>query len=91
MRTAKRLVQELPSRSSQTCYYLSVERIVHKSRSFGDADRWDVQQQMSMTPQERMLAARELRFRIYPENPPDVRQCHQKTNIKSKPDTSLPT
>jgi len=68
-----------------------MERIVHKSRGFADADKWDVEQQISMTPQERMLAARELKFRIYPEDAPDVRQCHQKATIESKQGTSQPT
>lgn len=68
-----------------------MERIVHKSRGFADADKWDVQQQISMTPQERMLAARELKFRIYPKDAPDVRQCHQNATIKSKRVTSQPT
>lgn len=68
-----------------------MERIVHKSRDFADADQWDAQQQLSMTPQERMRAARELKFRIYPKDAPDVRQCHPNANIESSQGTSRPT
>jgi hypothetical protein len=32
-----------------------------------------------MTPRERMRAARELKFRVYPKDSPDIRQCRQVT------------
>jgi len=54
-----------------------MERIAHKSRRFAEADEWDIRQQISMTPQERMQAAREIKFRIYPKKAPDIRQCHR--------------
>lgn len=68
-----------------------MERLVHKSRTFADADKWDVEQQMGMTPQERMRAARELKFRVYPEDSLDVRQCHPHDRTTLKQDTSQPT
>ena len=54
-----------------------MERVVHKSRRFAEADEWDIRQQVAMTPRDRMRAARELKFRVYPKDSPDVRQCHQ--------------
>ena len=51
-----------------------MERIVRKSRTFEEADRWDVEQHTSMTPEERQRAAKELRERAYGKQPPDVRE-----------------
>jgi hypothetical protein len=52
-----------------------MERVVHKARRFSEADDWDVRQHLAMTPQERMAAARELKFRVYPGDSPDIRPC----------------
>jgi len=38
------------------------------------ADLWDIEQQIHMTPQERRSVAEELRRRVYGESPPDVRE-----------------
>ena len=54
----------------------SMERIVHISRSFEEADEWDIQQSLSMTPEERLIAARQLALRVYGENQPDIRAYH---------------
>ena len=53
-----------------------MERIANKSRSFAEAEAWDIRQQLSLTPQERMHAARALKKRLFPGRRPDVRQCH---------------
>ena len=53
-----------------------MERTVHKARSFREAAQWDVEQQVQMSPQERWLAARRLKERVYGRNPKDVRACH---------------
>ena len=55
-----------------------MERVVHKSRSFEEADRWDIQQQVQMTPRERMRVARQLKDRAYPPDSEDVRECHRR-------------
>lgn len=47
---------------------------IHKSRSFREADDWDVAQQLSMTPRERREAVRELQRRFYGDRCPDVRE-----------------
>ncbi len=55
-----------------------MERVVHKAKSFKEADEWDIQQQISMTPEQRLQAAKELRDRVYPRDAKDVRACHAK-------------
>lgn len=55
---------------------LTMERVVHKTKSFKEADEWDIQQQIAMTPEQRLRAAKELRDRVYPANSKDVRACH---------------
>ena len=54
-----------------------MEQVGRISHTFAEADEWDVQQQLEMSPQERLQAAHELKFRIYPRDSPDVRQCHR--------------
>jgi hypothetical protein len=46
---------------------------VHKSRSSREAEEWDVAQQLSMTPEKRREAARELQSRFFGLQCPDVR------------------
>jgi hypothetical protein len=53
-----------------------MERVVHKARSFKDADEWDRRQQMAMTPQQRILIARQLQRRVYGQVK-DVREWHR--------------
>lgn len=55
-----------------------MERVVNKASSFKQADDWDVQQQISMTPRERIRAARELQRRVYGKDSKDVRECATK-------------
>lgn len=47
-----------------------------KAKSFKEAARWDIEQQVRMSPQERCRAARALKDRLYP-NAKDVRECHR--------------
>jgi hypothetical protein len=54
-----------------------MERIAHKSRNFREAAEWDVEQHVSMTPNQRMLAAKVLRERVYGKNAKDVREWHR--------------
>ena len=55
-----------------------MERIAHKSKNSEEADRWDILQQVSMTPQQRFEAALELRKRAYPPPNKDIRECHER-------------
>jgi hypothetical protein len=42
-----------------------MRRIAHKAKSFKDADDWDVQQYLSMTPDERRKIAMMLKKKVY--------------------------
>jgi len=53
-----------------------MKRIVHISRSFEEAEQWDIEQNISMTPEERLEAAKELRERVFGKNQPDVREIY---------------
>jgi hypothetical protein len=53
-----------------------MERIVHISRSFEEAEEWDIRQNFEMTPEERLLAARQLSLRVFGKDQPDVREYY---------------
>ncbi|MBI5486251.1 MAG: hypothetical protein HY905_02845 [Deltaproteobacteria bacterium] len=54
----------------------AMERIVHVARDFREARAWDIEQHVSMTPEQRQRAAKELRDRVYGPHCPDVRDVH---------------
>lgn len=54
-----------------------MERVVHVSLGHEEARRWDVEQQVAMTPEERLSAATELKRRAFPQDAKDVRACHR--------------
>jgi hypothetical protein len=54
-----------------------MERVVHKSMSHEEARRWDIEQHVSMTVEERLRVAREIKRRAYPFPAEDVRACHR--------------
>jgi hypothetical protein len=54
-----------------------MEREAHKSRSFDDANHWDREQQLAMTPDERLEIARVLRERVYGADALDVRAAER--------------
>jgi hypothetical protein len=54
-----------------------IERIFHKSKNFKEAEDWDIQQQISMSPEERQMVAKELRERVFGKNTLDVREAHK--------------
>ena len=51
-----------------------MERIVNVATSFAEADEWDIQQCLAMTPAERQRAAKMLKLRLFPQAS-DVRDC----------------
>ena len=53
-----------------------MERIVHIAKSFEEAEQWDIEQNLAMTPEERLEAAKELKERVYGKNSPDVREFY---------------
>jgi hypothetical protein len=54
-----------------------VERIVHKARNFAEAHALELRQNLAITPQERMRAAKAIKDRMFPGRNPDVREWHQ--------------
>ncbi len=54
-----------------------MERVVHKAKNHTEADEWDIQQSISLTPAERQRIARKLKERVYGKNTPDVREYHR--------------
>ncbi len=52
---------------------LLMEKILNKAKNNKEAEKWDILQQIRMSPQERMNVAKELKRRYYGNNPPDVR------------------
>lgn len=56
-------------------------RVINKSKSFKDAEQWDIIQHIRMRPEERKEAAARLRERVYGTDVPDVREAQKrKTN-----------
>jgi len=54
-----------------------MEPIVHKSKSFKEAEKHDIKQHNQMSPSERQAAAKKLRERYFGKNPPDLRESHK--------------
>ena len=54
-----------------------MEAVVNKARDFQEAEAWDIHQHVSMTPEERQEAARQLRDRVYGKDCPDVRDVRK--------------
>jgi hypothetical protein len=63
-------------------FLLNMERMVKKSRGFLEAEAWDKQQYRSMSPVERMRAARALKNRLFPGKNPDVRECQTSQKVR---------
>jgi hypothetical protein len=55
-----------------------MERIVNKAKNHKAAEKWDITQEVSMKPEERQQAAKELRKRFYGSKTPDVRESLKK-------------
>ncbi|MBN1271476.1 MAG: hypothetical protein JXB26_04325 [Candidatus Aminicenantes bacterium] len=57
--------------------YKHIEPIVHKSKNFQEAEKYDIQQHTQMSSSERQAAAKKLRERYFGKDVPDVRDSHQ--------------
>ena len=55
-----------------------MERIINKSKSFKEAEQWDILQHIRMRPEERQAAAARLRERVYGTDLPDVREAQKR-------------
>ena len=53
-----------------------MDRIVSKTTSFEEAEKYDRKQQLQMTPNQLLAAARLLQQRHYGKKVKDIRQCH---------------
>lgn len=51
-----------------------MKRVVHISHSYTEAECWDIEQQVSLSPEERQKAAKKLRIRVFGETAKDVRE-----------------
>jgi hypothetical protein len=53
--------------------WVKMERIVNIFNNYKDAKKNEILQEINMTPEERLYAAKILRERVYGSNTPDVR------------------
>jgi hypothetical protein len=42
--------------------------VVHRAKNFNDAERWEILQQINMTPEQRQLISKELKKKILIKN-----------------------
>ncbi len=54
-----------------------MKRIVHKTRSFQEAEEWNILQHIQLTPEERQAVVAKLRKRVYGKKPPDIREVYR--------------
>ncbi|HPV98297.1 MAG TPA: hypothetical protein PLZ78_10750 [Spirochaetota bacterium] len=59
-------------------YSIIMKRIVHISNSFQEASDWEVEQEISMSVEERQKAARALKRKFFGVKCPDVRSASLK-------------
>ena len=52
-----------------------MKRVFHKSKSFKEAEEWDVLQHTRMTPEQRLKAAAELKKRVFGDEVPMIRKA----------------
>ncbi len=55
-----------------------MKRVFHKAKNKKEAEEWDIWQQISMTPDERLSVADELKRRVYGRNVPDIKEENKK-------------
>ncbi len=56
----------------------SMKMVINIAKNFAEAAQWDIEQQINMTPNERMEILKVLKDRFYGPEAKDVRACHQK-------------
>ncbi|MBP7867915.1 MAG: hypothetical protein KA419_18455 [Acidobacteria bacterium] len=60
-----------------------MEREVHIAESWEEAEAWEIDQEIRLTPEERQAIVDELRLRVYGTDAPDVRECAHAFEIRS--------
>ena len=56
----------------------NMKRVFKKSNDFNEAEQWDIQQNLRLTPEQRQKAAAELRKRVYGKKIPAIREARDK-------------
>jgi hypothetical protein len=56
----------------------NMKRVFKKSNDFNEAEKWDIQQNLRLTPEQRQKAAAELRKRVYGKKIPAIREARDK-------------
>ena len=54
-----------------------INSVVNKAANSREANLWDIKQQKNLSSEERQAIARELKRRVYGENPPDVSEAER--------------
>ena len=57
----------------------SMKMVVNIAKNFAEAEKWDIEQQINMSANERFAAVNLLKKRVYGSSVKDVRECHQNT------------
>lgn len=52
-------------------------RIVNIAKSHKEAEEWDIKQQISLKPEERLKIAYELKIKVYGKNTRDVKETRE--------------
>jgi hypothetical protein len=52
-----------------------MKRVFHKSKSFKEAEEWDVLQHTRMTPEQRLRAAAKLKKRVFGDDVQRIRKA----------------
>lgn len=55
-----------------------MKRVVNISKNAEEARKWDIKQHLSMSVEERQIAARILKERVFGKNTMDVREAERK-------------
>lgn len=55
-----------------------MKRVFHKAKNKKEAEKWDILQQISMDPDERLFVADELKKRAYGNKVPDIKEANKK-------------
>lgn len=56
---------------------ITVERVFNKAKNHDEALKWDILQQINMTPEQRQKVARELKRKFYGDNIPDIKESRK--------------
>lgn len=58
---------------------MSIKRIVNIAKNFTEADKWDVLQQLKLSPYDRQKIAKKLKTRYYGKTTKDLKEFYNKS------------